>query len=191
MKSSTFTDLLAAIRAGDERAAAELVRAIEPYLRRVARLRLKDHEQVRRVFDSLDICQSILAQFFARAAAGEFDLRTPEDLRRLLVTMALNKVVSKFRRMKHHQGGLPEDWDTPTTVPPPDQAAADRDLIERVRERLSGREQWLLEQKALRGRTWADIAREVQADPDALRMQLTRAVARVRKELQGEVSHVP
>src|SRR5262245_4100965 len=186
MSQPTFEEMLAAVRRGDQPAAADLVRRHEGYIRRVVRLRLAGQEQLCRVFDSLDICQSILAQFFVRARAGQFDLHSPEDLRRLLVSMALNKVISKARRERHHAGGLPDDWDTADTIPTPAEAVAEWDLAEHAWRRLSERECWLFEQNKVLRRNWADIAEEVGGDPDALRIQLARAIARLRKELQHE-----
>ena len=55
-----FADLLARVRAGDP-AATELVRRYEP----AVRANLVD-PNLRRHFDSLDICQSVLGSFFVR-----------------------------------------------------------------------------------------------------------------------------
>src|SRR6516225_9099452 len=92
-----FLGLMAGVRAGDEGAAAELVRRYEPLIRREVRLRLEDR-RLARVFDSMDVCQSVLASFFVRAAAGQYDLNEPGQLVRLLVTMARNKLVSAARQ---------------------------------------------------------------------------------------------
>ena len=94
---NTFADFVARIRAGDEQAAAELVRQFEPLIRREIRMQLDDH-RLSRLFDSMDICQSVLASFFLRTAAGEYDLERPEQLVGLLVTMARNKLASAARR---------------------------------------------------------------------------------------------
>ena len=69
----SFTDLIQRVRAGDEKAATELVRRYEPAIRVAVRVRLTD-PGLRRFLDSMDICQSVLANFFVRAAAGQFDL---------------------------------------------------------------------------------------------------------------------
>jgi DNA-directed RNA polymerase specialized sigma24 family protein len=84
---SAFEDLIRRVRAGDEAAAAELVRRYETLVRRTVRLRLRD-PRLQRLLDSVDICQSVLASFFARAALGQFELNTPQDLCRLLTAMA-------------------------------------------------------------------------------------------------------
>ena len=81
-----YVDFVLRIRQGDEQAAEELVRRYEPEIRLEVRgwLRLRN-PGLRRVFDSMDICQSVLASFFARAAVGDFDLDEPPQLIRLLV----------------------------------------------------------------------------------------------------------
>src|ERR1700730_3147059 len=91
---SGFTEFLRRIRSGDEEAAAELVRRYEPLIRREVRMRLTD-PRLCRLFDSGDICQSVLLSFFVRAATGQYRLEQPRDLRNLLVAMAQNKLVSR------------------------------------------------------------------------------------------------
>src|SRR6516225_2449212 len=95
-EQATFTDFVRRIRAGDEQAAAELVRQYEPLIRREIRLQLEDR-RLCRIFDSMDVCQSVLASFFVRTAAGQYDLERPEQLLKLLVTMARNKLASAAR----------------------------------------------------------------------------------------------
>src|SRR5206468_9976043 len=55
---SSFADLIGRVRAGDGRAAAELVRRYEPAVRVAVRVRLTD-PGLRRVLDSMDVCQSV------------------------------------------------------------------------------------------------------------------------------------
>src|SRR5438876_11600918 len=97
LESVTFADFVRRVRAGDEQAAAELVRQYEPLIRREVRLHLEDR-RLCRVLDSMDVCQSVLASFFVRTSAGQYDLERPEQLIKLLVKMARNKVVSAARR---------------------------------------------------------------------------------------------
>src|SRR5262249_56907030 len=52
------------------------------------------------VLDSMDVCQSVLASFFVRAAAGAFDLDDPDQVLRLLVIMARNKLASQARKQR-------------------------------------------------------------------------------------------
>ena len=92
-----FADFVRRIRAGDDAAAEELVRHYEPLIRREVRLRVED-DRLNRAFDSIDVSQSVLASFFVRAAVGEYDLESPEQLVRLLMTMARNKLASRARQ---------------------------------------------------------------------------------------------
>ena len=183
-----FRDLIQRVRAGDTQAAADLVRRYEPTIRLVVRRRLTS-PGLRRVLDSMDICQSVLASFFVRAALGQYELGTPEQLLKLLAVMARNKV----RNHALHQGAARRDYrrvrdagpDEREFVDPacgPSQVLADQELLREVRRRLSAEEQRLAEQRAL-GRSWPEIAAEVGGSPDGLRMRLNRAIERVSQEL--------
>ena len=91
-----FQDLIRRICAGDEAAASELVRTYEPAIRCAARVRLSD-SRCCRLFDSMDICQSVLGSFFVRAALGQYELERPEQLLGLLVDMSRKKLVDRAR----------------------------------------------------------------------------------------------
>lgn len=186
MAEETFADLMTRVRAGDDRAAADLVRRYEPEVRREVRFLLRD-PFLRRAFDSMDICQSVMGSFFLRAALGEYDLGKPEDLIRLLVSMTRNKVVDATRRQRaqrrdHRRATSLEAVELQSATPTPSQIVEGRELLAAFRQRLSDEERQLADLRAA-GREWADIAREVGGTPDARRKQLTRAVARVSREL--------
>lgn len=97
--TSSFNSFIHAIRGGNEDAARELVRRFEGVIRREARLRMEDH-RLYRVFDSMDISQSVLTSFFVRASTGHFDLETPEQLVNLLMQMTRNKLALQVRRQR-------------------------------------------------------------------------------------------
>ncbi|HMC88598.1 MAG TPA: sigma-70 family RNA polymerase sigma factor [Gemmataceae bacterium] len=187
----SFTDLIERVRSGDENAAAELVRRYEPAIRVAVRVRLTD-PGLRRFLDSMDICQSVLANFFVRAAAGQFDLDKPERLMKLLVTMARNKVTNhalKERAARRdqrrvHKGGLDENT-LVSPQPSPSQVVANQELLQEFRKKLSAEERQLADQRA-QGRSWTEIAEQAGGAPDALRMQLLRAIDRVSRELRLE-----
>jgi RNA polymerase sigma-70 factor (ECF subfamily) len=183
-----FADLLRRVRGRDAEAAEELWRRYEPMLRREIRLRLRD-PRLRRTFDENDVCQSVMASFFVRAAAGQFDLDGPEHLQRLLAQMGRNKLASHARRQKA------ECRDCRRVEPLPDhsglaagaagsasQSASWRELLERFRAGLSAEELRLADLRA-EGRSWADIAALLGGTPDGRRVQLSRAVARLCQEL--------
>jgi len=184
----SFAELLKRIRAGDAAAAEKLVERYQPALRRMVHVRLVG-ERLRRLFDSEDICQSVLASFFVRMALGQYDLEQPEDLLKLFAVMARNKVVNKARRMDvQGQGGERVSLaDLSNSVlaaasAGPSRHAALKDLLHEVRRRLPREENDLLEMRQ-QGVTWADIAERVGDNPDALRKRLNRAVDLVAQEL--------
>jgi len=186
MFEETFSDLIGRIRAGDERAAADLVRRYEPEIRREVRFLLRD-PFLRRTFDSMDICQSVMSSFFLRAALGEYHLDRPEDLIRLLISMTRNKVVDATRRQRaqrrdHRRTTSLEAVEPAASTPSPSQIVEGRELLAAFRTRLS-EDEWHLADLRGQGREWADIAKEVGGTPDARRKQLTRAIARVSREL--------
>ena len=173
-EENSFRLLIRQVRAGDEHAAAELVRQYEPAIRRAVRMRLTD-PSLGRFLDSMDICQSVMANFFVRVAAGQFDLQDPEQLLRLLVTMARNKLVDKVREQQaecrdhRRQQQLPDALEAlASSQNSPSQVVAGRELLQQVQQLLSADERRLAEQRGC-GREWADIAAEVGGSPDALR----------------------
>lgn len=186
---STFTDYLRRIRAGDEQAARDLVLRYEPFIRREVRFRLRDR-RLSRVLDSLDICQSVLASFFVRTAAGQYDLERPEDLLKLLVGMARNKLA--FQARQHYRqcrdlrrldaAGAEALAEVAAVEPTPSQLVANKELLEEARRRLTSEERRLAELRS-QGRTWDEIAAELGGTAQARRMQLDRAMDRVTRQL--------
>jgi RNA polymerase sigma-70 factor (ECF subfamily) len=190
--AGAFRELIQRVRAGEEAAAAELVRLYEPAIRRAVRVRLVD-ARLARLFDSMDICQSVLASFFVRAAAGQYDLERPQQLVNLLVTMARNKVADQARRQgaecrdnRRVTEGTLEEKELVDTASSPSERVGGRELYQECRKRLSEQERQLADRRA-QGHDWADIAAELHDSPEALRKRLTRAIDRVVRELGLEV----
>ncbi len=191
----SFQVLLGRVRAGDEDAAAQVVRRYEPALRRLIRMKLTD-PRLTRLLDSVDVCQSVLANFFVRMAAGQFDLNTPEQLLKLLSVMARNRLLDHVarqtagRRDQRRTEGDEALEEVAALQPSPSQVVAARDLLECVRASMSDEERFLADQRAL-GREWAEIARETGDSAEALRKRLARAVDRAARTLGlDEVSDV-
>ena len=182
-----FAELVGRVRAGDADASAELVRRFGPAIRIAVRARLTD-PRLRRVLDSTDICQSVLGNFFVRATAGEFELDTPQQLVSLLVTMARHRLVDHAVRQQaaRRDHRRVEPFRNGANVidygPSPSDVVSGKELLEAFQRKLSARERHLADQRAM-GRSWAEIADGVGGEPDALRVQLKRAVDRVTREL--------
>src|SRR5262245_32816593 len=180
--AATFVEFIHRVRAGDAAAAEELVRRYEPLIRREVRMHLED-QRLSRLFDSMDICQSVLASFFLRTAAGEYDLERPEQLVGLLVTMARNKLASAARR-EHRQcrdnrrvaEKAGEDLaSVPDCADDPGDVLASAELLDRFRRALTDEERQIVACRS-EGLAWAEVAARLGGTAQSRRMQLTRAV---------------
>jgi RNA polymerase sigma factor (sigma-70 family) len=179
-----FADLIARLRSGDADAARELVQQYEPVIRMQIRRQMRD-PRLRRAFDSLDVCQSVLGSFFVRASLGQYDLADPAEVVKLLVGMAKNKLAEQIRKersqCRDYRRVEPLDvqhLEMPAAGPSPSQYVAGEELLERVRQALSEEERQLADRRA-RGRNWAEIAAELGGTAESLRKQFDRAIARV------------
>jgi RNA polymerase sigma-70 factor (ECF subfamily) len=188
-----FVSYVARLRAGDEAALEELVDRYTPVIKLEARMRLRS-PHLRAVLDSMDICQSVLKSFFLRAAAGQFDIDRPEDLRKLLVQMACNKSLEAARREYAQRRDarrsvrLGDDAHQVAGDDDPVGQVEWEELLLRGRQMLSPDERKIAEGRAA-GKTWDELAAEMGKTPDQLRMQLSRAQDRVAAALGLEVGH--
>jgi RNA polymerase sigma-70 factor (ECF subfamily) len=184
----SIDELLRRVRAGDQDAAAVLVKRYEPAIRRAVRFRLPE-AGLGALLDSMDICQSVLGSFFIRAATGQYKLESPEQLLKLLTTMARNKLISHARRQHaqrrdsrrvssadEYPGG------TVSTHQSPSKLVSQRELLQEIERRLSPDERRMLELRN-EGHEWTTIASELGGNPDTLRRRLSRALDRVAGQL--------
>jgi RNA polymerase sigma-70 factor (ECF subfamily) len=191
-----FEELIRRVRDGDGQAAAELVKRYEPAIRRAARVRLRD-TRLNRLLDSMDICQSVLASFFVRTALGQYELETPDQLLKLLATMARNKLANAvkghaagrrdFRRVeavdpREGRDNLAGVEAIAAHGPSPSSEVAARELLYQARCRLSPEDLSLLERRQ-EGQQWAEIAADHGVSPEAIRKRLARSIDRVAREL--------
>lgn len=178
--------LIQRVRSGDERAAAILVQRYEVEICAEIRRRMR-RDWARRVVDTADICQSVMASFFFRVALGQYDFHGEQDLVRLLIRMAQNKVVSQ-RRHQHRQSrdiartqsldAMGADSALDDEQPSPLQQASLADSLAYVRNRLSDSERTILDLR-LAGLTWPEVAIQARKTEEAARKELRRAIQRV------------
>jgi RNA polymerase sigma factor (sigma-70 family) len=193
--SDSFADLVRRVRAGDELAAAQLAREFEPIIRREFRFRERD-ARARLQFDSLDVCQSVLANFFVRAATGQYDLEEPADLVKLLLTMTRNKIAEKVRGQQRQRRdsrrtvGSVEELALAGGDATPSRVAAGKELLDAVRGRLSEEERQLADLRG-QGHSWEEVATALGGTPGSRRKQLARALDRVVCDLGIEEAEVP
>ena len=184
---SSFTELIERVRSGDEQAASELVKQFEPVIRRELRFRLRDN-RARFELDSMDISQSVLGNFFVRVAARQYDLKEQGDLVKLLVTMTRNKVAENLRA-QHRQRrdsrrtvrGV-EGMALASAQPTPSRVLAGREILDQVRQNLSGEERQLVELR-WQGLTWEEIADSLGGTAEARRKQMARALDEIIHKL--------
>jgi RNA polymerase sigma factor (sigma-70 family) len=188
---SLFTELLKRVRNGDAEAAAELVGSYESAIRVAVRTRLSD-PALRRQFDSMDVCQSVLASFFLRAAAGEYDLIDPSQLVALLTKMAHNKLAMRARReyrlRRDVRRVLPQGdahLETVAAADKPTQQVLERELIDRAFDLMEPQLREIATMRAA-DMEWSEIARQLGGTADARRKQFQRAVDRIATTLQFE-----
>jgi len=110
-------------------------------VRRAARVRLVD-PRLGRVLDSMDICQSVMASFFVRAALGQYELNSPDQLLKLLATMARNKLANQAhgqraarRDLRRVEGGGDEAAAVAGHGATPSREVSARELLNEARER--------------------------------------------------------
>jgi DNA-directed RNA polymerase specialized sigma24 family protein len=195
----TLRDLLNRAVQGDQQACTDVFHQLEGELRRFVRVHFPLNDPLRRLFDSMDICQSVLIQFFARARLGAIQLQSPKMLRKLLQRMAVQKFIDKKReaeaqRRDHRSTRTGETVDL--AVDPagmsPEEIVATRELYQEISRRFTQRELQIAE-LWVAGHSFPEISERVRGTngeslrPDNVRMILHRAFVRVARQLpQGE-----
>jgi RNA polymerase sigma-70 factor (ECF subfamily) len=189
MSDGAFSELVQRIRQGDQEAATQLVRQYEPAIRRVVRFRMAD-TRLSSAFDSMDICQSVLASFFVRAASGQFDLKEPRQLLQLLTDMARKKLATQVRNQRAARrdnrrvaATAAEEHALPDGEATPSRHMAARELLEEVHRRLAPDERQLMELRN-QGLEWNDIASRLGESAEALRKRLARAIEQIASDLK-------
>jgi hypothetical protein len=184
-----LTELLARVRNGDEDAAQRLVERYESAIRVAVRTNLSD-PRLRRQFDSLDVCQSVLASFFFRLTSGAYDLSVPAQLSALLTKMAQNKVRMRAREQfrlrrdirRLSQTGL-ENAQTRVCQAGPEEPVDDQDLIDRALEMMPPEIRAIADRR-MAGQLWPEIADAIGGTPDGRRKQFERAVLPIAESLR-------
>lgn len=96
MDDNSFRSLVQRARAGDDDAAAELLRAFEPEVRTMVRVRLP--RLLRPQFDSLDFVQAVWKSVVSAWDQPDHDFENAGHFRGFLAGVAQNKVFAEYRR---------------------------------------------------------------------------------------------
>ena len=183
-----YADLLDRARAGDPAAFGELARIYEPELRIIARVRLGT--ALRPHLDTIDLVQSVHRSLLVGLRGGNFDVSTPERLVALALEMVRRKAARKWRHVRREQrlshGGQSDETlsqrlaSLASAETDPARAALAKDAIDHVCRDLADVDRQLLELR-LEGYSTVQAARELNQDPDVLRVRLSRLRRRLRK----------
>jgi DNA-directed RNA polymerase specialized sigma24 family protein len=180
-----FLELIRRVRSGDEVAASALVSQFEPFILRVVRLRMRnrgDFERLRHDVGSIDVCQSVFKSLFVRLRGGRFDLNQPQDMEKLLASMARFKIANKARRLSVIWREVSRECAEANHADPgpgPEKPVEDRDLAEAIVQLFSFEELELVNRR-LDDQSWPEISLALGGSADALRKKLDRAFERIR-----------
>jgi len=160
----TDDELIAAIRAGDERAATELFERYYTQLVELARRHLGWH--LKGIEGSSDLAQSVMRTVFQRASEDRVKVDSKKGLWPLLVTITLNKARNRARYYKRQRRDRRRDtpWDDYLVVlkdgPLPEDGVVVGDLIGQLLANFSERRRKIL-LLLLEDYTIADVAKQV------------------------------
>jgi RNA polymerase sigma factor (sigma-70 family) len=189
---SRLRELLGRIRAGDEAAVAEFIRIYEPHVRRVVRARLR-LPGMRRVSDSSDLCQVVMASFLVGSAVGRYDVADTDGMKKLLARIAANRVIDLARKPEFRKPVVPVGGDGAGEVevvaggPGPASQVALHELIQKADRLLSESERPIAELRK-EGLSWEEIGQRLGKSADAVRKSLDRAARRILLALGMEGS---
>jgi RNA polymerase sigma-70 factor (ECF subfamily) len=133
----------------------------------------------------MDVCQSVLASFFFRMAAGQYDLRDPAQLVALLTKMARNKLAMRARHEYRQRRDIRRDvrlgdlYEEPAAAcTEPTLQTLGRELIEQAFVLMEPQVREIATRR-VSGMEWAEIAAQLGGTADARRKQFQRAVDRI------------
>jgi RNA polymerase sigma-70 factor (ECF subfamily) len=174
-------DFFRRLQGADEEALAALLREYEPEIRRAASVRLGP--LLRPHLDSLDLVQSVFITLLKGLRNDKFHIAGPAELVALSAEIIRRKVAQVWKRMKRRTElngqltGTHEDAEhvvvgRPDSLDPAVEAEV-RDGLARMLDEVDDADRKLLELR-LQGFTTAEAARKLDADPDILRVRLSR-----------------
>jgi RNA polymerase sigma-70 factor (ECF subfamily) len=175
------SDFFRRLQGADEEALAALLREYEPEIRRAASVRLGP--LLRPHLDSLDLVQSVFITLLKGLRNDKFHIAGPAELVALSAEIIRRKVAQVWKRMKRRTElngqltGTHEDAEhvvvgRPDSLDPAVEAEV-RDGLARMLDEVDDADRKLLELR-LQGFTTAEAARKLDADPDILRVRLSR-----------------
>jgi RNA polymerase sigma factor (sigma-70 family) len=179
--------LLKRISEGDAAAEEEFVREYQPHVRRHVRTRLR-LRRIRRISDTSDICQVVLASVMVRCALGQYDIDDSGAMRRLLIRIADHKVIDLARKPEFRFPHLSISRMDEDGIEPADSKSSPTselvldELIAKGGQLLTDTERAIVELRR-KGMSWDEVGEELAMKGDACRKRHGRAVERIVREL--------
>jgi RNA polymerase sigma-70 factor (ECF subfamily) len=187
----SFADLMACLKAGDNEAAAEVVRRFTHRLIALARLRLD--ARLRQKVDPEDVLQSVYKSFFLRQAEGTLSLDNWQALWAVLATITARKCgrwTHHFQTQKRHlDDEVAADaagWEVFSGEPSPQEAVELTELVERLLRELGQRDGEILS-LALQGYSGDEISERLDRPRRTVYRVLERIKARLQRMRQDEL----
>jgi RNA polymerase sigma factor (sigma-70 family) len=178
MTDEEFAEVLARAREGDNDAMIRLIREYEPQVLRVARARLGP--LLRATCDSADLAQSVHRTLVVRLRRNQFTFNGPADLIRLAVDIVVKKAAKKAKRFNTERKVL-ELCEKLKSRQDPQRASEATQTVRELLESLEESDRTLL-QMYLEGRSTAEIAIQLQCNPDCLRVRRSRLFGHLRNK---------
>lgn len=147
------------------------------------RLRKKLKVVSMRMLPDAGDAEDILQDSFVRLWQRQYSLRSEKEAEALVARTVRNSSLNERRRRR------PVSLETDMAEVPPDWEEKEKafDQMHRLIEsELTQTQRYILEEKEYGGRTLEDIAREMEMEPTAVRMQLSRARKILRNALKDD-----
>jgi RNA polymerase sigma factor (sigma-70 family) len=185
MSAEHLDQLLAGLNSGDARAAEQVLRTYEPYLRILVRRELR--AELRTKFDTSDVVQSVWTDLLEGIQKRGWHFADPPHLQAFLVRLMKNRFIDLCRKhrpaLAHEQqlvdGALAET--VAGTVPRPSEVAQSNELWERILALCPANHRELVRMK-LKGMSAEEIASRTGLHPNSVRRILVELAARVEAD---------
>lgn len=146
------------------------------------RLRQKLKGMTGRMLQDPDEAEDVLQDSFVRLWRRQYPVRTQKEAEALLARTVRNASLNELRRNR----AIPLDKDIADEGQDgEDREKAYAEMRMRIEKELTEKQRYILEEKEFGGRTLEDIAKELEMEPAAVRMQLSRARKTLRETLKN------
>jgi len=182
----SFAEIWRRLLAGDDDAATRIFDYLKPRIERRAARLMRLH-QIPCFYGGDDTCAWVLGRFLVHVQREQRQYPNVTEVLKYTLAMTRYRVLDLARRRRQERclqakrptwriTSLDEVIDTRTN---PGEMACRHETVEQVRRHLPAHD-WRIVWLRAQGKSWQEIARQVDSTPDAARIQHSRVVARVR-----------